>query len=682
MSDTTEETVVAERPAARPRRLTILYSIIAALVASAFLLALLGYVAVVRIANAPDVKLPDREPGILVLASDGAELAKIGNFEGSRTLEDLPDYVAKAILAVEDRRFYEHNGFDFTGLVRATASNIQAGRVVEGGSTITQQLAKNLFLTSERSTSRKLDEAYLTIWLEQNFSKDEILELYLDRVYFGAGATGIEAAAEAYFRKPARELSLIEAAAIAAVLKAPTMYNPITNPDASRKRAAKVIGDMVETGAITQEEASRAERAPIQAMAVDYVPSTQYAVDWTVEAAKKLIGKPTESIIIETTIDQHLHEIAEKAVRKALEKHGTKLNVSQGAVVLMDRAGAIRVMVGGKDYLDSQFNRAAMAKRQPGSSFKPFVYLAALEAGKAPYSVEIDEPIDINGWKPENHDGRYRGAMSLEKALARSVNTIAVKLAGEVGPDKVAAVARRLGIASPLNEVVSLSLGTSEVTLLDLTNGYVPFANGGRPFPGHTVRRITTKDGKVLYEAPTLEPDAVIADRELEAMQDMLLNVVDRGTARGVRVPGHRIAGKTGTSQDYRDAWFIGFNPNLVAGVWIGNDDNSAMLKVTGGSVPAEIFNAVMQEALKGQKPEEFEKSPLKSEVIVVADAPRPKKFKQEQYALDGVIPVFGYRPPIGANPVIAYRPFQQWRMNRQNRQNAPQRIRQRDSRD
>jgi penicillin-binding protein 1A len=323
-----------------------------------------------------------------------------------------------------------------------------------------------------------------------------------------------------------------------------------------------------------------------------------------------------------------------------------------------------------------------MAKRQPGSSFKPFVYLAALEAGKAPYSVEVDEPIDINGWKPENHDGKYRGTMSLEKALARSVNTIAVKLVDEVGPDKVAAVARRLGISSPLNEVVSLSLGTSEVTLLDLTNGYVPFANGGRPFPGHTIRRITTKDGKALYEAPTREPDAVIADRELEAMQDMLLNVVERGTARGVRVPGHRIAGKTGTSQDYRDAWFIGFNPSLVAGVWIGNDDNSPMLKVTGGSVPAEIFNAVMQEALKAQKPEEFEKSPLKSEVIVVADAPRPKKFKQEHSGRDGVIPAFGYRQQIGTNPVIAYRPFQQWRMNRQSRQNAPQRIQQRDSRD
>jgi penicillin-binding protein 1A len=670
VSDTTEETVVAERPAARPRRLTILYSIIAALVASAILLASVSYFAVLRIANAPDVKIPDREPGILVLASDGSELAKIGNFEGSKKLGDLPDYVAEAILAVEDRRFYEHNGFDFSGLIRATLSNAQAGRVVEGGSTITQQLAKNLFLTSERSTSRKLDEAWLTIWLEQNFSKDEILELYLDRVYFGAGATGIEAAAQAYFRKTARELSLIEAAALAAVLKAPAQYNPITNPDASRKRAEKVIGDMVETGAITAEEASRAAQAPILAKAVDYIPSTQYAVDWTVESAKALIGEPTESIVIETTVDRHLHEVAEKALASALQESGTRLNVSQGAIVVMDVDGSIRVMVGGKDYLASQFNRAAMAKRQPGSSFKPFVYLAALEAGKTKNSVEVDEPIEIGGWKPENYDGKYRGSMSLEKALSRSVNTIAVKLADEVGPDKVAAVAKRLGMKAQLNEVVSLSLGTSEVTLLELANSYVPFANGGRPFPGHTIRRITTKDGKLLYEAPRLEPEAVIADRELEAMQEMMLNVVERGTARGVHVPRHRIAGKTGTSQEYRDAWFIGFNPGLVAGVWIGNDDNSPMLKVTGGSVPAEIFNAVMKEALKDVKPEEFKKSPLKSEVIVVADSPTRQRYAKVGFELEA------------RQPSYSYRPFQSWILKQESRRNAPRNVAPRDSRD
>jgi penicillin-binding protein 1A len=531
-------------------------------------------------------------------------------------------------------------------------------------------LAKNLFLTSERSTSRKLDEAYLTIWLEQNLSKDEILELYLDRVYFGAGATGIEAAAQAYFRKTARELSLIEAAALAAVLKAPAQFNPITNPDASRKRAEKVIGDMLETGAITADEASRAAQAPILAKAVDYIPSTQYAVDWTVETAKKLIGEPTESIVIETTIDRHLHEVAEKAVQKALAKHGTKLNVSQGAVVLMDREGAIRVMVGGKDYLGSQFNRAAMAKRQPGSSFKPFVYLAALEAGKAPYSVEVDEPIDINGWKPENHDGKYRGAMSLEKALARSVNTVAVKLAEEVGPASIIAVAKRLGMTAELNEVISLALGTSEVTLLDLANSYVPFANGGRPFPGHTIRRITTKDGRILYEAAKLEPDAVIADRELEAMQEMLLNVVERGTARGVRVPKHQIAGKTGTSQEYRDAWFIGFSASMIAGVWIGNDDNSPMLKVTGGSVPAEIFNAVMQEALKDQKPEAFEKSPLKSEVVVVADAPRRQRYAKVGFEVDA---------RQGAS---SHRPFRSWILKQESRRNAPRQFNPLDGRD
>jgi penicillin-binding protein 1A len=670
VANTTEGPDVAEQAAARPRRFSIFHVFITVLVASAIVTASLGYYAVVRIANAPDVKIPDREPGILVLANDGNELAKIGNFEGSKKLGDLPDYVEKAILAVEDRRFYEHNGFDFSGLIRATLANIQAGRVVEGGSTITQQLAKNLFLTSERSTSRKLDEAYLTIWLEQNLSKDEILELYLDRVYFGAGATGIEAAAQAYFRKTARELSLSEAAALAAVLKAPTQYNPITNPDASRKRAEKVIGDMVETGAITAEEASRAAQAPIVAKAVDYVPSTQYAVDWTVEAAKALIGEPTESIIIETTIDRHLHEVAEKALVAALRKSGTKLNVSQGAIVVMDVDGSIRVMVGGKDYLGSQFNRAAMAKRQPGSAFKPFVYLAALEAGKTKNSQEVDEPIEIAGWKPENYDGRYRGSMSLEKALTRSVNTIAVKLADEIGPDKVASVARRLGIKSPLNEVVSLSLGTSEVTLLELTNSYIPFANGGRPFPGHTIRRIATKDGKVLYEAPKLEPDAVVADRELEEMQQMLLNVVEKGTARAVHVPRHRIAGKTGTSQEYRDAWFIGFNPGTLAGIWIGNDDNSPMLKVTGGSLPAEIFDAVMTEALKDRKPSAFEKSPLKSEVILVADAPGRQKYAKVRYDFQSRLSVFGYRP------------FQPWILKQENRRDRPRNVVPRDSRD
>ncbi len=395
------------------------------------------------------LQIPAREPGIMLLAANGAVLAEQGAFYGDEVrLADLPDYVPNAVIAIEDRRFHSHWGVDPQGLIRAAYENYRAGRVVQGGSTITQQLAKNLFLEPDRTYRRKAQEMVLAIWLEGRFSKDEILQLYLNRVYFGGGATGIEKAAQTYYRKSARDLSLAEAATLAGLLKAPATYNPATHPEAAAERARLVLAAMTETGAISQREAARAIDHPAEVVASNYVPATQYVADWVIEQLPEFVRDYDQSIVVETTIDPSLQSLAEKSLRRHLAEEGAKLDVSQAAFVMLDTSGAIKAMVGGRSYKKSQFNRATKAKRQPGSAFKPFVYLAAIEQGYTPDSVEIDEPVRIGDWQPENYKRKYLGPVTLEQAIALSLNTISAKLTSYVGPDSVAAAAHRLGITS------------------------------------------------------------------------------------------------------------------------------------------------------------------------------------------------------------------------------------------
>jgi penicillin-binding protein 1A len=601
------------------------------------------------------LQIPEAKPGIMMLADDGTMLSQRGSFFGDQVdVADLPDYVEEALIAIEDRRFRSHFGVDPIGLGRAITTNLMAGRLVQGGSTLTQQLAKNLFLTPERTAKRKVQELVLAFWLEHKFTKDQILQLYLNRVYFGSGATGIEAAANTFFNKPAAELTLTEAATLAGVLKAPTNYNPLNKPVESAQRTKLVLDAMADVGFISADEHQRALTAPTTVVASDYVPATQYVVDWVQAQLPQLVKNYDQSLVIETTIASPLQSLAEQQVRKHLAAQGRKLKASQGAMVLLDANGAVKALVGGKSYKRSQYNRATKALRQPGSAFKPFVYLAAVEAGYGPRSVERDEPIRIGTWEPENYRHKYLGEVTLQQAMAQSLNTVAAKLAVRVGPQTVADVAHRMGITSHLGNDASIALGTSEVTLLDLTSAFTPFANGGYAVQPYVVKRITTRDGKVLYERKGDGFGQAVSPQALGAMNSMMRAVVNEGTAKTARIRGFDVAGKTGTSQDYRDAWFIGYTTHYVGGVWVGNDDNSPTKKVTGGSIPAAIWRDVMVEALAGLSPEILpgemrEEAPEPAPYLVssdeatgeslYSDAPPPPPKRKKRTLMDVLFP-------------------------------------------
>ena len=547
------------------------------------------------------LKIPEREPGIMMLSNNGSVLSEEGAFFGDAAhIADLPEYVPNAVIAIEDRRFRSHFGIDPIGLGRAIARNILSGHLVQGGSTLTQQLAKNLFLTQEKTATRKAQEAVLAVWLESKFTKDEILQLYLNRVYFGSGAYGIEQAAHTYYNKSANELTIMEAATLAGVLKAPSNYNPAKNPEASMTRAKLVIDSMVNEKFITADDATEAINTAGGVTPEVSLPAKQYAVDWISKQLPLLVKNYDQSIIIETTIDPTIQANAEKALRKRLNENGKKLNVSEGAMVVMDPTGAVIAMIGGKSYQKSQYNRAIAASRQPGSAFKPFVYEAAMENGFTPDSIEIDEPVRIGNWSPENYKQKYLGEVSLEQAFAQSINTVAAKLAVNVGTDKVAAVAQRFGITSALTHDASLALGTSEVSPMELVTAYVPFANGGTAVQPYVVKRIVTRDGKVLYERKGDGLGQVISENNLGEMNRLFRAVVQNGTGVKAQFGNFDIGGKTGTSQNYRDAWFVGFTPYMIAGVWMGNDDNSPTKNVTGGSLPTLVWRDVMEPAHQG----------------------------------------------------------------------------------
>lgn len=514
------------------------------------------------------------------------------------TVEDLPPYVSEAVIAIEDRRFYKHFGVDPVGLARAVVINTREGRVVQGGSTITQQLAKNLFLSSERTYRRKAQELVLAFWLEFKLTKSEILTLYLNRVYLGAGTYGIEAASQRYFAKPAEELTLPEAALLAGLLKAPSRYAPTNNMERARARSEVVLAAMVDANVLSEDERFTAKRRVTRLAEPAATPGAHYFADYVIEQVPGFIGATTQSLIIETTMDLTFQRAAEIALTFALERQGKTARVSEGALVALDLVGGIKVMVGGRSYQRSQFNRATQARRQPGSAFKPFVYQAALEKGWSPADRIVDEPVTIGKWTPSNYEDSYQGEVTLTTAMAKSINTVAVRLGTDVGSEAVIETANRMGLGADLQPVGSLALGTGEVSPLDLTQAYVPFANGGTGVFTHAIRRIRTKDGKVLYERMGSGPGRVAHPVIIGQMNAMLAEVVKTGTGRRARLANNRpMAGKTGTSQDFRDAWFVGYTANMVASVWIGNDNGAPMNKVTGGTIPAVIWKDFMTRA-------------------------------------------------------------------------------------
>ena len=545
--------------------------------------------------------VPKRPPNIAILAADGALIANRGDTGGAAVhLSELPPYLPKAFVAIEDRRFYQHFGIDPIGIGRAVFRDVTGRGGVEGGSTLTQQLAKNLFLTQERTLSRKIQEAILALWLERKYSKDQILELYLNRVYFGSGAFGVEAAAQKYFGKSARQVTLSEAAVLGGLMKSPTRLAPNHNLAAANERAAQVITAMAEQGYITEAMAKLALGAPAQVVREKGSGSANYAADYVMDMLDDTVGAIDEDIVVTTTLDPALQANAERALTDELNAKGEKFGVSQGAVVALDPDGAVKALVGGRNYADSQFDRAVSAKRQPGSSFKPFVYLAALEKGLTPDTVRDDAPISVKGWNPENYSREYFGPVTLTKALSLSLNTVAVRLGLEVGAKTVVRTAHRLGIVSDLNTNASIALGTSEVTPLELVSAYAAFANGGIGAQPHVITRVRTANGKLLYTRRNASFGRVIEPQYLSMMNEMMQETLLTGTAHKAELPGWQAAGKTGTSQEWRDAWFVGYTSYLVAGVWLGNDDGSPTKKVSGGNLPVEIWSRFMRAAHQG----------------------------------------------------------------------------------
>ncbi len=544
--------------------------------------------------------VPDRPPNVKIIAVDGVQIANRGMTGGEAIgLHEMSPFIPQAVMAIEDRRFYSHFGIDPVGLARAMAQNLVSGRFSQGGSTLTQQLAKNLFLKPDRTLERKVQEVLLALWLEHEHSKDQILEMYLNRVYFGSGAFGVEAASRRYFGKSARDVTLPEAALLAGLLKAPSRLSPARDPQAAEQRAQLVLGAMREEGMIGDSELATAKDAPAVRTAAYWTGSENYVADRVMGELPALIGDVRADVIVETTIDLTLQQLAETSIRRLVDEQGKKLSVTQGALVSIDNSGAVRAMVGGYDYANSQFDRASEARRQPGSAFKPFVFLAALEQGSRPDSVRNDAPIRIGKWTPENYNGKYYGRVTLATALAKSLNSVAAQLVMEVGPGSVVEAAQRMGIESQLQANNAIALGTSEVTPLELTAAYVPFANGGFRPDVHFVQRVTTAAGEVLYQHPEGGAPRVVSPEIVGMMNAMMAETLSDGTARKAAF-GWPAAGKTGTSQNSRDAWFVGYTANLTTGVWFGNDDGKAMKKVTGGALPALAWHEFMAAAHEG----------------------------------------------------------------------------------
>ena len=588
----------------------------------------------------------DRQPSITYLDRNGALIAVRGTQQAPPAdLEALPDYVPAAFIAIEDRRFYHHPGFDPVGMTRAMAANMRAGRVVQGGSTLTQQLAKNLFLSPDQNIKRKVQELMLAVWLEMKFSKQEILALYLNRVYFGAGAYGIEAAAQRYFDKSAQQLTVGEAALLAGLLKAPSRSSPVSESERAAARATVVLNEMVDAGVITPEQRADAVTEPVRVSRTLATQHAQYFIDWLDKQIRELVGEPTEDMIVETTLDLTLQTQAERSVRRILDRDRSK-GVQQAALVALDGEGRVRAMIGGASYADSQFNRAVDARRQAGSAFKPFVYLTALESGYTPETRVNDAPIRIGNWSPRNYSGSFAGEMSLANAVAQSTNTVAAGMADQIGRDNVARTARRLGISSRIGLEPAMALGAVEVSPLEMAQAFDAVANGGKRVTAYGISRIRTPEGRVIYQRASRAsgPIQAISNPYLYYMNQMLRGVMTSGTGRSAAIAGRDVAGKTGTTSDYKDAWFVGYTGGFVTAVWVGKDDNSAMRGVTGGSSPAAIWRGFMEAALP------------RLNAPAIPNGPAMPEGWQPPGPVEGLLgrigDVFGDNPPAEADPL------------------------------
>ena len=575
-----------------------------------FMVFILGGLTVMYYATQlPDIRALDtikKQQGITIETVDGRVIANYGDVYGNYIpYEQLPKSLVYAVIATEDRRFFEHHGVDIIGIPRARVTNVRAGRLVQGGSTVTQQVAKNVFLTPERSLSRKVQELLLAFWLEARFTKQEIMAIYLNRVYLGAGAFGVDAAAKRYFNKSARDLNLYESALMAGLLKAPSRYSPAANTDRAQARVHQVLVNMVDAGYLKKKEVAPAlasyEKSPAHESQGGDV---RYFTDWIVDTIPTVVGQVNDDMVVTTTLDTTMQEQAQDAIVNVVTMEGEKKRVTQGALVAMKPDGAVQALVGGMSYAKSQYNRASQAKRQPGSVFKLFVYLAALEAGLNPQSMVEDAPITLQVgnkmWSPENFGMDYRGQIPMVEAIRFSLNTVSVRLSQFAGVNRVAEIAMRLGIPN-VPDRPSIALGAVEATLVEMTGAYAHLANGGAKVEPYGILRVRTRAGKEIYKREEPDRQMVLAKGTVEMMNYLLLDVVARGTAVKANLPGRQVAGKTGTSQDFKDAWFIGYTGQMVTGVWVGNDNNKPMRKVTGGSVPATIWRDFMVKAMEGQ---------------------------------------------------------------------------------
>ena len=559
--------------------------------------------------------LKNSEFAVTFLDRYGNEIGNRGiKHNDSIPLSDFPDALIKATLATEDRRFYEHFGIDIPGTMRALLTNAQAGGVRQGGSSITQQLAKNLFLTNERTIERKVKEAFLAIWLESRLTKNDILKLYLDRAYLGGGTFGVDAAAQFYFNKSAKDVTLAEASMLAGLFKAPAKFAPHINLPAARARANVVLNNLVESGMMSEGQVFGARRNPAMSLDRRDDRSPNYFLDYAFDEMKKLVGTFPKSMtervfLVRTSLDSRLQRVAETTVENNLRQFGRDYHASQTAVVIADLEGSVRAMVGGRDYTSSQFNRATDALRQPGSSFKPYVYATALQTGMKPSSIVVDGPLCIGNWCPHNYSGGYSGSMTLTQALQRSINTVAVKLSISIGNGnagagraKIVANARAMGLRTPLIDTPSLPIGAGEVTVLDHTVAFATFPNGGKSVTAHGLLEVRTGNGEVVwrFDRDGPKPRQVLSAQVALDMNMMMNKAAEEGTGRRAILNGIRIAGKTGTTNNYRDAWFVGFTGNLVGGVWIGNDDYQSTNRMTGGSLPAMTWQPIMTYAHQG----------------------------------------------------------------------------------
>ena len=550
-------------------------------------------------ADLPRLPAITREAQITYVDRSGSVIGvRGGRFAPPVDLARLPPYVPAAFVSIEDRRFYEHSGFDPVGIARAVVADLSSGKS-QGASTITQQLARNLFLSADQTIERKATELMYAVQLERTYSKKQILALYLSRVYFGEGAYGLEAAAQRYFNKPASKLTVREAATLAGILKSPTHYDPVDEPQKSAERTRLVLQAMVETGAISPAQRAKALSQTPKVWKTAATAPAQYFVDWLDSQTRQAVGGPVrQDIVVETTLDLP-SEIAAGDAAKAVSTRYAKQGVSQAAVVSLDGLGRVRAMVGGVDYAKAPYNRAADARRQAGSAWKPFVYLTAMDAGQTPDALVVDEPVTINGWSPRNYEEGFLGQITLEQALAQSINTVAARLADQVGRTNVAATARRLGIVSTVNTDPAMALGTTLVSPLEMAQAYDTFGNGGYRVAAYGIERIRTTGGKVLYQRKAVTPAQAILNPPLSEMQRMMRTVMASGTGTHAAIRGYDLAGKTGTTSDYKDAWFCGYTGGLVTVVWTGRDDATPMRRITGATAPSELWRSYMSVALK-----------------------------------------------------------------------------------